>query len=84
MQSETFDKVCDAIADGDVHVSEHAYDEAVEDGLSVVTVIDETPRGEVIEDYPTDPRGPSCLVLLALEDDEPVPGASTTAQEGLY
>jgi hypothetical protein len=53
-------------------VSEHAYDEAVEDGLSVVAVIDETPRGEAIEHYPTDPRGPSCLVLLAVEGDQPV------------
>ena len=37
-----------------------------------MAVFDETPRGEVIEDYPTDPRGPSCLVLLAVEGDLPV------------
>jgi len=36
MQSDTFDKVCAAVATGQVHVSEHAYDEAVDDGLSVV------------------------------------------------
>jgi len=72
LRSDTFDKVCEAIDDGRVHVSEHAYDEAVEDALSVVAVIDETGRGRVIEDYPTDPRGPTCLVLLAAGQDEPV------------
>jgi hypothetical protein len=48
VQSDTFDKVCAAIAAGQVHVSEHAYDEAVDDGLSAVDVIDATSRGEVI------------------------------------
>lgn len=72
MQSDTFDKVCEAVDAARVHVSEHAYDEAVEDGLSVVAVIDQTTGAEVIEDYPDDPRGPSCLVLLAPERDQPV------------
>jgi hypothetical protein len=64
VQSDTFDKVCAAVVVGQVHVSEHAHDEAVDDGLSVVDVIDATPSGEVIEDYPTDPRGASCLALI--------------------
>lgn len=72
MQSNTFDKVCEAIADERIHVSEHAYDEAMEDDLPVVDVIDRTPNGEVIEDYPDDRRGSSCLVLLNVGDEEPV------------
>ena len=72
MKSSTFDIVCRAIAQDRVHVSEHAYDEAVEDNLSVVEVIDETRNGEVIEDYPDDPRGPSCLVLLTADEGSPV------------
>ena len=72
MKSETFDKVCEAAAGGRVHVSEHAYDEAVEEDVSVVAVIDATSGGEVIEDYPEDPRGPSCLVLLAVGGGPPV------------
>ena len=59
MQSETFDKVCSAVATGQVHVSEHAYDEAVDDGLSVVDVLDGTPRGEVIELMPAPPPAPA-------------------------
>ena len=72
MRSDTFEKVCGAIDAGRVHVSEHGYDEAVADGLRVVDVIEETLRGEVIEDYPEDPRGRSCLVHLAVDDDRPV------------
>lgn len=71
--SETFDKVREAIADERVHVSEHAYDEAIDDHLSIVDVISRTPSGgEVVEDYPKDPRGPSCLVLLYVHEDKPV------------
>ena len=72
MQSDTFDKVCKAIASGRTHVSEHAYDEAVEDDLSVVDVIDRTSNGEVIEDYPNDRRGSSCLALLHVGEEDPV------------
>jgi len=72
LQSETFERVRKAIATGRVHVSEHAYDEAVEDDLSVVDVIDGTPGGEVIEDSPDDPRGPSCLALLHVGGEEPI------------
>lgn len=72
MQSDTFDKVCTAIVVTRIHVSEHAYDEAVEDDLSVVDVIDQTQNGEVIEDYPDDPRGASCLVLMNVGDKQPV------------
>jgi hypothetical protein len=56
LESETFDDVCGAIARGRVHVSDHAHDEAAGDDLSVLAVIGATPAGEVIEDYPTDPR----------------------------
>jgi len=72
LRSNTFNKVCEAADSGRVHVSEHAYDEAVEDDMSVVAVIDATSGGEVIEDYPEDPRGPSCLVLLGAGGDESV------------
>jgi hypothetical protein len=72
VQSNTFDKVCTAIAAGRTHVSEHAYDEAVDDDLSVPDVIDRTPAGEVIEDYPDDRRGSSCLVLMNAGDKQPV------------
>jgi hypothetical protein len=72
LQSDTFDQVCDAIVGARVSVSEHAYDEAVADDVSVVDVIDRTASGEVIEDYPDDSRGPSCLVLLRVGAEDAV------------
>jgi len=72
VQSDTFERVCTAIASGRIHVSEHAYDEAIEDDLSIMDVVDRTPSGEVIEDYPDDRRGSSCLALLNVGDEQPV------------
>jgi hypothetical protein len=37
-----------------------------------VDVIDATRCGDVIEDYPTDPRGASCLALITVGNDRPV------------
>jgi len=70
LERNTFEKVREAVAAGRAHVSEHAYDEAVADDLSVEAVIDATPDGEMIEDYPDDPRGRSCLVLLKMSERE--------------
>lgn len=57
LRSKTFEKVRKATARGRLHVSEHAYDEVVDDHLSVVAVIRATAKGEVVEDYPDDARG---------------------------
>jgi hypothetical protein len=68
--SLVFEAIREALAEERVHVSEHAYDEALEDGLDILEVIESSARGGVIEDYPDDPRGASCLVLLRIGDDE--------------
>ena len=41
------------------------YLKALADGLSIDEIWSsiQEPTAEVVEDYPTDPRGPSCLVL---------------------
>lgn len=72
MNSKTFDDVRAAITVGRVHASEHAYDEAVADGLTIAAVINGTAHGVAIEDYPDDMRGPSCLVLLPADEAIPV------------
>lgn len=72
MLSATFEAICRAIPAGAVHVSEHAYDEADDDGIPTALAIQNTVAGEVIEDYPDDPRGPSCLVLAESAAGEPV------------
>ena len=62
-RSAVFDLASAAIRSGQYHVSEHAYDEAVQDGISILSAVMGLPMGEVLEDYPEDLRGPSCLTL---------------------
>ena len=64
--SKTFEAIKEAIARGTIQVSRHALHELEEDALSLDLVLTATRSGEAIEDYPTDPRGPSCLVCSAL------------------
>ena len=44
-------------------ISLHADDERLAEHLTVVEVEATLMRGEILEDYPQDPRGSSCLVL---------------------
>ncbi len=71
-QISTFEKVCEAIVRDAFYVSEHAYNEAIDDRIGPLDVVAETANGEVFEDYPTDPRGASCLVLCHLRRAKPV------------
>ena len=65
--SDTFRAVQGAIREGRVAVSRHAFRELEEDELELERVLAVAVAGEVVEDYPTDPRGPSCLVCSALD-----------------
>jgi hypothetical protein len=51
------------VADGRYEFSQHAVDQAIVRRISVAEIRDAIASGEVIEDYPDDMRGPSCLVL---------------------
>ncbi len=51
------------VAAGDIEFSEHATDESILRFISVREVREALAGGEVIEDYPDDKYGPSCLVL---------------------
>lgn len=44
-------------------LSIHAQQERLEDDLDVVEIETALMQGELLEDYPEDPRGESCLVL---------------------
>jgi hypothetical protein len=60
--------VCQAVRARLVRVSAHALREAEVDQLTIEDIEAATLSGECIEDYPDDPRGPSCLVLGHLTD----------------
>lgn len=53
-------------------ISQHAEQERRNDGLSLADVENAVCAGEIIEPYPNDPRGPSCLVYGLAVDGRPV------------
>lgn len=48
---------------GDYEFSAHADDERQAEKIPIAEVEVALLNGEILENYPTDPRGPSCLVL---------------------
>lgn len=48
---------------GAYEYSEHALDQSVLRKISTAEVVEAVKSGEVIEDYPKDKYGPSCLIL---------------------
>lgn len=51
------------VRSGNHEFSGHADDERQAERISVAEVEGAILDGEILEDYPNDPRGPSCLVL---------------------
>ena len=51
------------VRSGKYEFSGHADDERQAERISVADVERALLGGEILEDYPNDPRGPSCLVL---------------------
>ena len=51
------------ITDGQFEFSQHAVDQSIVRHISVQELREAVAVGEVIEDYPADKYGPSCLVF---------------------
>ena len=51
------------VSDDQYEFSSHADDERQADKISVLEVEKALLQGEILESYPEDPRGPSCLIL---------------------
>ncbi|WHZ24816.1 MAG: hypothetical protein OJF47_003928 [Nitrospira sp.] len=58
----TIDEIRQLVRDGRYEVSIHAQQERLEDDLDIDEIEKAVLQGELIEEYPNDPRGPSCLV----------------------
>ena len=56
-----FIKQC--VVNGDFELSLHADEERLAEGLTVTDIESVLHSGELLEDYPDDPRGHSCLIL---------------------
>lgn len=61
----TVEQVRKSAAARDYVLSLHADQERLTDGLSVDELESAMKSAELLEDYPTDPRGSSCLLLSA-------------------
>jgi Domain of unknown function (DUF4258) len=61
-------KIRSLVRDGDYQFSIHAEKEREADRISVLELKVALANCEVVEDYPDDPRGPSCLVLGFFND----------------
>jgi hypothetical protein len=59
-------------ADGRFELSDHAVKQALDRSIAVHEVREALGRGEVIEDYPNDKYGPSCLVLGRTDTGRPL------------
>ena len=57
------DDIRDKIASGQFEFSQHAVDQSIVRHISVQELREAIAVGEVIEDYPDDKYGPSCLVF---------------------
>ena len=70
--NETFTLIQSLVASGEVRVSEHGYDELVEDGITVLEILVGIGSGTVVEDYPEYPKGRSVLVLQLDDAGRPI------------
>lgn len=60
------------IADRRFEFSKHATDQSIKRRISVREVREAIDRGEVIEDYPDDKYGPSCLIFGRTTEGRPL------------
>lgn len=65
--SQFVERVRELITAGDVRISEHAYDELAEDGLTVDELTAGVMSALVVEEYPNYPKGP-CVLLLQVDE----------------
>jgi len=61
-----------AIRNSQVRITDHADEEAVNDGLTFEEIYFSVMHGEIIEDYPNDKPYPSCLILGNNFSGEPI------------
>ena len=63
MDSKIFGKIKEKIKSGEYILSDHAQYERLEEDIDGKEIEEAINNGEVLEDYPNDKRGHSCLIL---------------------
>lgn len=70
--SKTLQRIRELVGSGEVRISDHGYDELVEDGIFARDVIASVKEAILIEDYPDYPKGPCVLLLQKDKDGKPI------------
>ena len=70
--NETWKRILELVARGELLISEHGHDELSDDEIRVRDIVAGVPGAEVLEDYPTYPKGPCVLVLERDRDGRPL------------
>ena len=70
--SNIWERIKSLIANGDIRISEHGYDEIAADDLTVREIVEGSPDGTVIEEYPEYPKGPCILTKLKDREGHPI------------
>lgn len=70
--SQTFKFVQRLVAEGEVKISSHGYDELAEDSIFVNDILLSIKDAKVVEDYPNFGKGPCVLVLQYDRDSKPI------------
>lgn len=66
------DEIRDKIAAEQFEYSRHAIDQSILRRINVQELREAMAGGEVIEDYPDDKYGPSCLIFGTTDDNRPL------------
>lgn len=72
IQERLIEEIRDKIAQNQFEFSQHAVDQSIVRHISVQELREAIATGEMIEDYPDDKYGPSCLVLGFTQANRPL------------
>jgi hypothetical protein len=67
-----FEQIGQLIAQNQVKISVHGYDELANDNIFVIDVVTGFSTGVIVEEYPQYPKGPCILVLQQDREGNPV------------